>query len=193
MKKFLSIATILLLLYSLAITHKVVQLSNRKVKSDTIYIKPDTVFTTKTIIKPKPYKVEVTNEKVIEVPVNDSTVFIKYCQLLKEYSSKKYYKDTAQNDTSMTIIVEQVVSNNSLDSFKIHSKNNRPASIIYNHVDEDMFYKSDYTYGIGIYAGYKTLTPYISYKYKDNIEIYGGYDIINKSPQAGINYRFYKR
>ena len=193
MKKILIITSIILLLYSLITTVAVVNLSNKHVISDTVYIGADTVHKNITINKPVPYKVIVPSVDTVTIAVNDTSCISEYTKLYLQHYTKKTYIDTVMNDTSMTIIVTNYILGNNIDSTKVSAKNNRPTTIINNHVDENMFYKSDYTFGVGIYCGFKTFTPYISYKPKDNIEIYAGYDILGCRPQVGLNYRFYIR
>lgn len=146
----------------------------------------DTVYTEKTITKLKPYKVLVPDIDTITLTVNDSTCIEEYIKLYLEHNTKVSYKDTVQNDTSMTIIVDSYVFRNKLDSFKVSSKNNRPIAI----TTITNVTSATSKYGAGLMIGYKTITPLVSYSIKNNIDILGGYEVLNKNPQLGIIYKF---
>lgn len=185
MKKINQIGLIILIVYSITISILYFS-SNKDIKFDPVYIPNDTVYTINTIPVNKPYKVIVPLIDTIKIVVTDSNCLDEYKKLLVQYLTKKYYNDTVQNDSSMTIIVKQILSCNKSDSLTVLSKNNR--STIIQPVNKEIS-----KFGIGLQGGYKSLTPYVSYAIKDNTSIYTGYDVISKSMQIGIRYNFYKK
>lgn len=180
MSKFIIFSLIVALSYSGWISYiHFTQKPQYEVK--TIIIPGDTVFTEKIVIKPVPYKVEVPTE--IPITITDTNCMEEYVKLYKYCESTNYYKDTLQNDTSMTIIVESIVNGNNLDNIKLYSKNNR--SIQINNIICNKLYK----YEVGVIVG-KELNLYGAYSITDKININGLYNIKTNIPSIGISYKF---
>lgn len=189
MKKFLLISTILLLLYSIGSTYKIIN-SKPQIVSHTDTIPGDTMFTVNTVYQPKPYKVIVPIHDTIYIPTSLDQCIDDYKKLYKEYTTARFYRDTVQNDSSMTISVYTVTNRNEVSSLQVSAKNNRP-TIINNTI---VTYSNKLPIlSAGLIGGYQLINPYIEYTINNKLSILGGYNTYNNSPTGGLKYTIFSK
>ena len=175
------IATMLLVAYSTVLTYKYVSKSpDYIVIHDTIA--GDSVFVSKTIYKPYPYEVLVYDTDTIQIPADTAELVKRYKAIYSRLYTSKTYLDTVKNVSEVDVVSSLTISQNSVDSLKIYVKNNRPTAINTTVITNEVTFKA------GVMAGYKSVTPIISYKVNNKFNALGGYDIYNKSFQLGVMY-----
>lgn len=159
--------------------------NNTIIKNDTI-IEYHTDTTTDTIVQTK-FKVrKVVEVDTIEVPKDSSRLAEAYIQIYADFFRKNYYKDTVKDDTSATIILNEIVTENSIKYRRTNFTNNRPTKVVKNitTIDRKNWY-------FGIDASPVSLTPSVLYE-RNNIMFGGGYDIMNNTIQGKFYYKIDK-
>jgi len=111
------------------------------------------------------------------IPKDSAQCVADYKALYKEYNTTKLYKDTTQNDSSMTIIVSRKVNKNEESSLNVESKNNRKTSITTTTVT----YPDEPKLSLGLISGQDEVTPFVMYEFNNKFGIMGGYNTLNKS------------
>lgn len=183
MKKILLAIIVLLSIYSSVTTYKLNNISPDIVHtSDTI--PGDSVFREVTVYKPYPVKVVINSIDTFKIPTDTSKLIEDYKKTLLQLYASKTYLDTLKNDSSATVILSTYIKQNALDSLIMRFKNNRSTVINNYTINNEVKLKA------GVIAGYRSLTPLVSYKLNNNFNLIGGYDILNKNPQIGILYNF---
>lgn len=183
--RILLISIVILLVYSGILTYKLIHF--KPVITNTVTtIKGDTVFSTKVIIKPIPYKIDSLIHDTAYIFKDSVQCVADFKKLYKDYSIIKFYRDTLQNDSSATIVINSKVSKNNLDSLNLSFKNNRIKVINTTIVT----YKNKVPLlSIGILNEYnnKNLTPFVEYAFK-KIDVLGGYNLNTKSLVLGVKF-----
>lgn len=183
MKKILPIITALLLIYSSALTYKILDRSIAQPQIDTITIPGDQIFTEITIMKPVPYKVTVTDTIVEYIPVDSATCIQDYKDLYKALAASKAYSDTLKNDSSATVVINTTISYNNIDSISMSFKNNRNVQVIQpitNTINNKLM--------IGMYMGNNIIAPTVIYNTPRKIGVGVGYNLLTNSPTVMLTY-----
>ena len=180
MKKILLAITILLALYSSIVTYKLNQSPSIVEVHDTI--PGDSVFKETVVYKPKPYVVVEYNTDTILIPSDTTELIKRYRNIYAQLYASKTHLDTLKNDSSATVILTTYLSRNTLDSLKMAFKNNRPISINTTIVD------NGFKLSGGVIGGYNNISPTIMYKINKQFNISAGYNVYDKSINAGIFY-----
>jgi hypothetical protein len=177
----------ILSLYSIFTTYKIIS-DKPQIVTHTVTIPGDIIYKDTIVYKPKPYKVEVHDTTYI--PKDSAQCVADYRKLYNNYSSTNYHRDTLRNDTSMTVVVNSIISNNVLQNLQLHSKNNRPISI----TNTIVTYKNKLPMlSLGAMYDTKSFMGYGELRVNPNLYIIGGYNINMKIPIIGLKYTIFSK
>jgi hypothetical protein len=181
---WLGVIIVLLLGYSGVITYKYNK-TKPEIVTNTIMIPGDIKYRDTIIYEPKPYIVQIPIHDTAYIPKDSAQCVEDYKKLYRDYNTIRMYRDSVQNDSSMTIIVHSKVNRNELASIEVESKNNRVKSITNTIVT---YSNKVPVLSIGLLGAHSTIAPIVNFNYYKNLNIIGEWNLYNNSIVLGATY-----